>query len=242
MSTAAIYDCVVGHARGTPVRHQFRYRTYQWLVDLDELPRLPWPLRPLARFQARDHLGDPRAGIRENVEAYLARHGVDVTGGQILLLTNARVFGYVFNPLSLFWCHRADGSLACVLAEVHNTYGERHCYLLRPDAQGRAEVDKAFYVSPYFPVDGHYAMTLPEPGAQLRLVVTLHREGAPPFTAYVRGQRLPTDARTIVSWAVRHPWAPALVSVRIRWQGLLLYARGLRPVPRPRHLPEEGVQ
>ncbi len=130
---AALFRCVVRHARTGPVRHCFAHRTYQWFVDIDELPRLPLPLRPLARFEARDHLGDPAATIRANVDAFLALHAIDLGGGPIRLLTNARVLGYVFNPLSVFWCHRADGSLASVIAEVHNTYGERHCYLLRPN-------------------------------------------------------------------------------------------------------------
>ena len=81
------------------------------------------------------------------------------------MLAHARVLGYVFNPLTVFWCHRADGALACVVAEVHNTYRQRHAYLLRTDDRGRAQVPKRFYVSPFYPVDGGYRMCLPEPGA-----------------------------------------------------------------------------
>ncbi len=84
------------------------------------------------------------------------------------MLASARVFGHVFNPLSLFWCHDAAGELRCVVAEVHNTYGERHCYLLETDDAGRASVPKAFYVSPFNDVDGQYRMKLPEPGDTAR--------------------------------------------------------------------------
>ena len=78
--------------------------------------------------------------IRQNLDAWLARPRASTcAGGRVLMLANARVLGYVFNPLTVYWCHRADGALACVVAEVHNTYGERHCYLLRPDDAGRAE-------------------------------------------------------------------------------------------------------
>ncbi|MDJ0429145.1 DUF1365 family protein, partial [Rhodococcus fascians] len=69
--------------------------------------------------------------------------------GTVTALLNARVLGYVFNPLSVYWCHDVDGSLRCVIAEVHNTYGQRHSYLIRPDGSDRAEVDKQFYVSPF---------------------------------------------------------------------------------------------
>ena len=95
--------------------------------------------------------------------------------------------GYVFNPLSLFWCHDPSGALVCVIAEVHNTYGQRHRYLLRPDDAGRADTEKQFYVSPFYPVDGSYRMSLPEPGDALALTITLHRPGATPFVASVRG-------------------------------------------------------
>ena len=89
--------------------------------------------RWLARFRARDHLGDPRASIRANLDRFLAARGVDLGGGRVTMLAHARVLGYVFNPLTVYWCHRPDGTLACVVAEVHNTYRQRHAYLLPAD-------------------------------------------------------------------------------------------------------------
>jgi DUF1365 family protein len=239
--TAALYECRIVHARAEPVRNAFTYHSYQWLVDLDDLPALPWWLRPLAGFRAADHLGDPAASIRANVDQYLATQGIEASG-QILMLAHARVLGYVFNPLSVYWCHHADGTLACVIAEVHNTYGERHCYLLRTDAQGQAEVGKEFYVSPFYPVEGQYRMTMPEPGERLALTVVLNRPGARPFTASVRGRRTQASAMTLLTAVARHPWSTLAVSARIRWQGLKLYGRGLRPFPRPRHQAQEGVR
>ena len=240
--TPAIYECVVAHARREPLRNVFRYRTYQWLVDLDDLPVLPRWMAPLASFRAADHLGDPGRSIRENLDRYLAGRGVDLNGGRVLMLAHARVLGYVFNPLSVFWCHRADGSLECVLAEVHNTYRQRHCYLLRTDPQGRARQGKEFYVSPFYPVDGYYQMTLPEPGATLALAVVLRRPaGAAPFVATVRGRRTGTGPAALLRAAARHPWSTAAVSARIHGQGIRLYARGLRPEPRPPHRPQEGI-
>ncbi len=96
------------------------------------------------------------------------------------MLANARSLGYVFNPLSLFWCHDPDGELVCVIAEVRNTYGGRHCYLLHTDDAGRAETEKAFYVSPFYPVDGYYRMSVPEPGERLGVTITLHRPAGAP--------------------------------------------------------------
>ena len=239
---AALYECMITHARTAPLRNVFTYRSYQWLVDLDHLPKLGPGLRLLAGFEARDHLGDPGRSIRDNLDHFLRERGVDLAGGQVMMLANARVLGYVFNPLTVYWCHRADGTLACVVAEVHNTYGQRHAYLLHTDDRGRAQVPKEFYVSPFYPVDGGYRMSLPEPGARLALSIVLGRPDGRSFTASVHGRGVPATARALAAAAVRHPWSTAAVSARIRWQGIKLYLRGLRVTPRPAHLPQEGVQ
>ncbi len=245
---AALYECRITHTRLAPLRSAFTYRTYQWLVDLDHLPRLGPGLRLLAGFHGRDHLGDPDQPIRANLDRFLASRGVDLAGGRVLMLAHARVLGHVFNPLTVFWCHRADGALACVVAEVHNTYRQRHAYLLHTDDRGRAQVPKRFYVSPFYPVDGGYRMCLPEPGAPgpcgpqpLALSVTLTRPGGYSFVASVHGTGLAT-ARALLGAAARHPWSTAAVSALIRWQGIRLYLRGLPVVPRPPHQPQEGVQ
>ena len=243
---SALYEVTISHARSAPLRNVFRYRSYLWLVDLDHLPRIPW----LARFRARDHLGDPRRGIRENLDRFLAANGIS-RPHTITMLTQARVLGYVFNPLTVYWCHRPDGTLACVVAEVHNTYRQRHAYLLRPDERGRAQAAKEFYVSPFYPVDGGYRMTLPEPApasvtaprrSALALSVTLTRPGGHSFVASVHGTGRPATTRALLAAAVRHPWSTAAVSGRIRWQGIRLYLRGLPVVPRPPHQPQESVQ
>lgn len=143
----ALYPSVVTHVRTRPSRNAFKHRTYLWLVDLDRLPRLPGPLRPLARFEGRDHFAGRDPGIRASLERFLAACGEDLDGGQVLMLGNARVFGHVFNPLTLFWCHGPDGVPRCVVAEVHNTFGERHCYLLRPGQEDGAAVARELGVA-----------------------------------------------------------------------------------------------
>jgi DUF1365 family protein len=239
---AVLYECRVFHARLAPIRHAFAYRTYQWLVDLDDLPRPRGLLRLFAGFRAADHLGDPASTIRANVDRYLRARGVDLGGGQVLMLAHARVLGYVFNPLTVYWCHRPDGALECVIAEVHNTYGQRHCYLVRTDDRGRARVGKEFYVSPYHPVDGSYQMTLPRPAERLMVNVTLTRPNGHRLVASVRGTAVPATRRTLLRAVTRHPASTVMVSARIRWQGVILYARGLRPVSRPPRIRHEGVQ
>jgi len=248
VTTAWIYRTRIGHVRRAPIRHAFEYRSYSWYIDLDDLPVLPWWLRPFARFDPADHFDDtrPDATLRERIDAYLAGEGIDLDGGRITALLNARVLGHVFDPLTLFWCHDPGGTLVCVVAEVHNTYGGRHCYLLRPDASGYAEADKVFYVSPFNEVTGSYTLRVAEPGPFLDVEVSLHREGQPPFTATMRGSGRPATLGVVALSQLTHPLAPQMVSARIRRQGVGLWLRGLPLVPRPaapsahRHLQESA--
>ncbi|MFD7865139.1 DUF1365 domain-containing protein [Streptomyces sp. NPDC057682] len=238
---AALYDCVISHTRTTPLRRTFRHRTYLWCVDLDRLPVLPRPVRPLARFDARDHFDGTSGTIRSGLDACLAAHGIDLDGGRVTMLAHARVFGFVFNPLSVFWCHDRSGVLVCVVAEVHNTYGQRHCYLLRPDGSGAAEADKAFYVSPFLAVEGRYRMRLPLPGERLALAVHLDQAPGRVFSAVVRGRRRPAAVSALLSAAVRRPWSTAAVRAGIGRHGIALLLRGLPVHPRPRSTPQKGT-
>ncbi|MGW1893916.1 DUF1365 domain-containing protein [Streptomyces sp. NPDC002004] len=231
----ALYPCTVSHVRTAPTRYALRHRTYMWLIDADRPPRLPRFVRPLARFDARDHFDGSAPSLRAAVDGYLAEHGVDLESGPVVMLTHARVLGYVFNPLTLYWCHGPDGALRCVVAEVHNTYGERHAYLLRPDEAGIAHVDKEFYVSPFFPVAGRYRMRLPLPGDRLGLAVRLEPPGGRPFTASVHGARREVTTRALLRLALRHPWSTVAVAAAIRRHGIRLYLRGLPVQPRPSH-------
>ncbi|WP_327352731.1 DUF1365 domain-containing protein [Streptomyces sp. NBC_01304] len=247
-SAAALYPSVITHVRTEPRRYALKHRTYLWLVDLDRLPLLPRPLRPLARFDGRDHFAGRAGSIRAGLETFLAARGVDLAGGQVLMLGHARVLGHVFNPLTLFWCYGPDGELRCVVAEVHNTYGERHSYLLHPDGDtgvgpsAEYRVAKEFYVSPFFPVDGDYRMRLPAPDQHLRVTVHLERAGARPFTATVRGERVPVTYRTLLCALARHPWPTLAVSAAIRRHGIRLWLRGLPVQPRSPHTPQRGMQ
>ena len=230
--TAALYACTIRHVRTTPWRYVLRHRTYMWLVDPDRPPRLPLPLRPLARFDPRDHFTGDQPSLRAGLDAFLAGHGVDLEGGPVVMLTHARVFGYVFNPISLYWCHGPDGEPRCVVAEVHNTYGGRHTYLLYPDETGTARADKAFYVSPFLPVDGRYRMRLPCPGPRLDLTLHLDRADGRALTATVHGTRRAVTVPNLLRLALRHPWSTLAVSAAIRFHGIRLYLRGLPVQPR----------
>ena len=139
------------------------------------------------------------------------------------------MLGYVFNPLSLYWCHDADGVLRPVVAEVHNTYGGRHAYLLPPDATKPAMVTKKLYVSPFNDVDGYYLVRAPRPDAKLDVTISLHRENQPAFVATTAGHGVEATVRQIVRLQIVAPAGPADGGVGIRVQGITLW---LRRVPR----------
>jgi DUF1365 family protein len=233
--TPAIYRTTITHSRQEPVRHSFEYRSYSWYVDVDDLPRLPWWLRPFARFRASDHFSDPVQGtLRERLDTFFTDRDLAVPEGRITALLQARVLGYVFNPLSVFWCHDRDGLLRHVIAEVHNTYGERHAYLL-PPADLPVVTAKEFYVSPFNQVDGYYLVQAPRPDSEVDITVALHRDrrpAFPEFTANMRGERRPATTREIAIMQVISPLAPLLVAIRIRIQGIKLWLRRVPVVPR----------
>ena len=235
----------VHHIRHTPFRRAFENRHYQWLLDLDEPLTLPRWLGPVACFRPEDHLSGPSTlpELKANVLRCLGRDGIPTSGvTRVVALTHARVLGHVFDPMTAYWCLTAAGELRGVVVEVHNTYGGRHAYAVRPDARGAASVDKDFYVSPFNPVEGDYEMRVPEPAERLGVAIVLHREEQTPFTATMTGHRLPATTANVVRMALAVPLAPLRVVVQIRWQGIRLWLRRLPISPRPLHEHQEAVR
>jgi DUF1365 family protein len=233
----AIVTGFVRHGRSIPIRHAFRYRVYQWLVDLDDVPQLPWYLRPLARFGVRDHLAGHGPTIKADLLRYLASHGIDY-GGRVVMLANARVLGHVFDPLTVFWCLDSP----YVVAEVHNTYGERHVYLLRPDADGTAVTAKEFYVSPFNDVSGDYRLRFELGRDRVRVQVSLLRGDRTAFGASFDGVPRPATRRAVLAAALRMPLMPQRVSALIRLHGLALLAGRLPVIKRPAHPLQKGLR
>ncbi len=233
-SSSALYRTRVTHLRRAPVHHYFEHRSYSWFVDLDALPRLPRWLAPFARFVARDHLWGTEGGtLRSRVDAFLGDKGIALDGGTVTALMQPRVLGYVFNPLSVYWCHDARGILRYVIAEVHNTYGGRHAYLLPPSSNQPTAVSKELYVSPFNDVDGHYLVQAPEPDDQLNIRISLHRGNQPAFVATMCGTAMPAGIRQILAMQIVAPLAPLMNALSIRVQGTLLWLRRVPVVPRP---------
>lgn len=227
----------VSHRRRTPLQHAFEHRHYSWLVDLDDPPDLPRLLRPLARFRPEDHLDGGRrgGGIRGDLVRFLgARDIVVEPGDRLLMLAHPRSLGHGFNPLTVHWCLTTDDEVRAVVLEVHNTYGQRHAYLLRPDAAGRAGIDKDFYVSPFNDTSGSYAVRVLL-GERVAVAVRLERGGETVLTATLDGRARPATVSHVLRMTLSLPLMTHRVSALIRAHGLWLWLRRLPVRPRPDH-------
>ncbi|MGY2701034.1 DUF1365 family protein [Nocardioides sp. HB32] len=218
-----VYATTIRHTRRAPFRRTFTHRSHTWVVDLDRLP----DHGVLGRFEARDHLGDPTLTIRDNVAAFLLRHGVELGAGRLWMAAHPRALGYCFNPISVFWVF-PEQQPPCVVVEVHNTYGDRHAYLVHPDAHGRASTPKAMYVSPFHGTDGRYDLRVPVPGDDLLVAVTLTSDDGARFSASLTGRRSTHGPLRAAPAALRG-------ALLIRAHGLALWLRRLPVRPRPDH-------
>jgi DUF1365 family protein len=232
-SAPALYRTRITHLRRSPVHHYFEHSGYSWYVDVDALPVLPRWMRPVARFDARDHFdGAPDDTLRQRVDAFLSERGVDLHGGTITALLQARVFGYVFNPVSLYWCHDREGALRHVVVEMHNTRGGRHAYLL-PAADDRpASAAKKLPMSPFSAVDGHYLVLAPRPNGEVNVRISLHRDNQAAFVSTLRGNRRGAGIGQLLWLQLVAPLAPLMGALEIRVQNAMLRMRRVSMAPR----------
>lgn len=241
----ALYTGDVMHQRLAPFRHRFRYRVFSLYLDIDALPALDARLRLFAfnrraiiSFHARDH--GPRDGrpLRPWIEARLAGAGIDLEGGAVHLLCFPRMWGYVFNPLSVWFCFHRTGTLRAVLYEVHNTFGEQHCYLFpvsggRADATVRQSCAKAFYVSPFLSMRGVYRFRTKTPGRRLSLAIRYESGDGGTLIAVQSGRRQALTDANLLRALITHPLMTLKVIAAIRWQALHIWRKGRRVYPRP---------
>ena len=220
----------VHHRRHAPFVHDVGMRTYQWLIDLDDVPH-HWPL---ATFRRQDHMTGERTTWKADVLAAARADGGDsAPTDRVLALTGARCLGHGFDPLTVYWCVTDAGAVRWALLEVHNTYGGRHAQLLTPDGSGRDRVDKEFYVSPFLTVDGRYDVRLRLDPTQVGVDVNLDQDGGRMLSASFRGAPRPATRRNLLHAVARTPLVMHQTTARIRLHGIWLWLRRLPVVPRP---------
>ena len=233
----------VSHRRTRPFTYAFEHRTTMWLVDVTQAESaFPRWLRALASIRPEDHFAaDDTRPLARKVRGYLDAHELPWTASRVLVLANARSLGYVFDPLSTYFCFDGDGRLEGVLAEVHNTYGERHCYPLDVAGVRTATVDKEFYVSPFFAVEGCYDIRTRITGSKVAVGISLTQGDTTVFTAAVHGGLEPATRRRVVRAVLRDPIPSQRVSALIRWHGVRLWLRRLPVIPRRPHPAPKGM-
>ena len=220
----------VHHRRHAPFVHDVGMRTYQWLIDLDDVPH-HWPL---ATFRRQDHLTGERPTWKADVLAVAAADGGDsAPTDRLLALAGARCLGHAFDPLTVYWCVTDAGAVRWALLEVHNTYGGRHAQLLTPDGSGRDRVDKEFYVSPFLTVDGRYDVRLRLDARQVGVDVNLAQDGGRVLSASFRGAPRPATRGNLLRAVARTPLVMHQTTARIHVHGIWLWLRRLPVVPRP---------
>ncbi len=244
---SALYEGTLMHARREPARNVFKYPVLYWLVDLDELPELErrlrlvsWNAPNVVAFRDADHFEDDGLPIKAKVLRFVREHGVELPSeSRIEVLTQLRVLGYVFNPVSFYWCYRPDGELACMVAELNNTFGERLPEVLPGDSL-TYEHDKRLHVSPFFGVEGRYRYVFSEPGATVMARVELHQKGRMPLHAVLTGRREELTNASLARALVRYPLMPARITALIHWQALRLWLKRVPFHHKPPFEPGKG--
>lgn len=243
MPESCLYRGEVMHRRLRPFGHRFVYRVASLLVDVDALPALGLRLLSHNRFNLfalhdRDHGRRDGSPLRPWVEQELRAAGIALGGGRIFLHCMPRLLGYVFNPISIYWCYGGDGRLRAVLCEVKNTFGEQCTYVLPadkrvPDEPLRAACAKGMYVSPFIAMDARYRFRLDDPEARLKLVIAESDRDGPLLVASHTGERRPLTDRTLLGAFLAFPFLTAKVVAAIHWEALRLWLKGARLAPRP---------
>lgn len=244
-SNSCLYTGTVMHRRFKPKQHRLSYRVFWALLDLDELPALARKLRLFSRegfnlfgFYNADHGDGSATPLRTQVEAHLTKTGIDLDGGSIRLLCMPRLLGFAFNPISVYYCYHRDGRLTALLYEVHNTFGERHSYLIPVEDGASTEpleqrCLKAFYVSPFMDMDISYTFRLQPPAERIALVIDGADSQGRVITASLAGERRElTDGALLASFAA-FPLLTLKVVAGIHWEALKLWIKGMRLRPRP---------
>ena len=237
---SAIYAGAVVHERLRPRRHRLHYRVFSMLLDLDELPALAQRRlfgrnsSALFSFWDRDHGDGNSDDLRPWVRGLLHKAGIDPAGVSIRILCYPRILGFVFNPLTVYFCHRPDGSLLAILYEVGNTHAEKHTYVIPGEAVDgvvRQSCAKKFFVSPFVTMDCQYEFRIAVPGEKVVVSITDHDREGPLLAAVFSGTRRELTDAALLRLFVSYPLMTIKVVAGIRIEALRLWLKGVPVLP-----------
>jgi DUF1365 family protein len=250
MTGTRLFFGEVMHRRHRPKAHRLRYRLFWMLIDLDELPALGRHGRlfshnrfNLLSFHDRDHGDGAGGGLRPQLERTLAARNIRLGNGKIFLFCMPRVLGYAFNPLSVYFCHREDGSLGAIVYEVHNTFGERHSYVF--DAGNEAApvahtCNKRFHVSPFMGMDMKYDFRTLLADDRISIAIRGSDAEGALINAALVGKAAAFSPANLLRGLLQYPLVTVKVTAAIHWHALRLWLKGI-PVRTKPVAPEEPV-
>jgi DUF1365 family protein len=241
---AALVPTRIFHVRSRPRHNAFRYTVLYVALTLEDIERRKGNLFfsferfNLLSFYARDH-ADGTANPRAWIEGLLLERGIAEADGEVLLVTLPRILGYVFNPVSFWLCHDREGRPRAVVAEVNNTFGERHCYLcVHPDRRpilpgDELSAEKAFHVSPFLKVEGRYTFRFAHEAGALNIHIALHNEEGLALSTGMSGPLKPMSSSRVLLHFLRSPFGALKVMALIHYQAVKLLLKGVRHLPKP---------
>ena len=246
MTASGLYLGAVAHTRTRPKRHRLRYRLFMMCLDLDEIDAVARRCRWFSRgrfnlfgFCDRDHGDGSDRPLREQVDSRLRQAGIELDGGRVQIVCLPRMLGYVFNPISLYYCRDAQGILRAMIYEVNNTFGERHSYLIPvTDACDpvRQSCAKRLHVSPFMDMDMSYGFRVSRPAAAINFSIVGRDAAGPLIAAVFSGTHRPITDRALISTFFAYPLLTLGVVAGIHWEALKLFLKGIgvrrhRPAP-----------
>lgn len=242
--SSGLFPGVVMHRRVKPKRHKLTYDVYSLLLDLDELPALDRAITgfgynraaPMS-FRDRDHGPGTDQPLKPWVEQQLRAAGLEPDGGPVRLLCYPRIFGFVFNPITVYFCYRKSGTLIATVYEVHNTFRQRHFYVI-PVKDGETDViaqacEKKMYVSPFIEMAMTYHFRVKPPADEVAISIEERdAEGALLYASF-HGNRHPLTSRAVLRSLIVFPFLTMKVIAGIHWEALKIWLKGIRVVDRP---------
>jgi uncharacterized protein len=240
-ASTCLYVGEVVHRRLSPVRHELRYKVYNFFIDVNEIDSVAKRIRFFSynRFNlfalsdAKFGAGDGTS-IKDHAWSLAKQWQNDHNIKRIFMFCYPSVLGRIFNPLTTYYCFDANEQLRLMIYEVSNTFGERHSYVIPVDGSNSQSCDKRFYVSPFNKVEGHYDFTVAAPGEQLKLAIRLTDSNGACLSAWFSGSRVELSDRALLRSFLSLPLLPLKILGGIHWEALKLWLKGMRLQHRPK--------
>ncbi|HVT01936.1 MAG TPA: DUF1365 domain-containing protein [Thermoanaerobaculia bacterium] len=247
---SSLYECRIVHHRSSPREHHFTYNVFLFALDLDEIDEVARRVLLFSHnrwnactFRDDDHLPGSSMTIRENVEEFIRQRGVSERPSRILLLTSARIFGYVFNPVSYYLCFGEDGKPLCAIPEINNTYGEMKPFFIGgsdfTDGSFRQRVTKHFYISPFLDLSDQLEFRIEPPEEKLRISTDTWRGEERILSAAISGTRRPLTTASLALCLLKFPLVTLQIITAIHWEAFRLWLKGIHYHPKKERIAEQ---